>query len=653
MAPAGSCPGPARARLRQRPRPLRPATPRPASGPGGAAGQGRGPLPQPAARLHRSERWAHHRPRTPGRGPHRQHHPAAGGHRPDLPGSGLSRPALAATVRGWLGAVRADHGRPHRRGRAPSSAPQAVRAAGRANGVDHPGTDHPRRRALRVPDDRGQPVPAALDLRPHRPAGRQERPDRLPELVSAVVRAAHAVGWRAVTGAGDRGGVGPGAAAVSDDHRLPAAVRAALSGGGPGGAGRAWRQAVCAVRRGAAGAARRPAGDRGGAGCRAGRDGPAGRRPAHGHPAGGHALPGRGRARRPGRTGHARSGGKPPPRPDHHLSDRHPSPHRMGVWAVTRLRRSADRSTWHRVDLTEGLAMILVTGATGTVGRPLIELLAREGVNVRASPTTRRPLACPPGSRSPRATQPGPTRSPLCWRASPPCARPTPDPGLSERAPEMMISLDQGVTRLEYSVSYPYPASAVFAAITDFPAYPWWQPDVMGIRAAEALPAGPGTQVLEVDNVMGRQTHVTLTVTEYEQDRLITLQTPAGARPEVRQAYRLEPTGDGGCRLDFRLQLDDVPKMDQPLVKTQLSHQAKRFFEDLGAIVAVRPAGNPGGRTRKSRAIRKERRKMNASFDMIVIGAGPAGEKAAAQAAFYGKRVAVVDRAVSPGGSAV
>ncbi len=44
---------------------------------------------------------------------------------------------------------------------------------------------------------------------------------------------------------------------------------------------------------------------------------------------------------------------------------------------------------------------------------------------------------------------------------------------------------------------------------------------------------------------------------------------------------------------------------------------------------------------------------MNDSFDMIVIGAGPAGEKAAAQAAFYGKRVAVVDRAASPGGSAV
>jgi hypothetical protein len=116
---------------------------------------------------------------------------------------------------------------------------------------------------------------------------------------------------------------------------------------------------------------------------------------------------------------------------------------------------------------------------------------------------------------------------------------------------------------------------------------------VVGIRAAGALPAGLGTQVLQVENVMGRQTHVTLTVTEYDQDLLLTLQTPAGARPEVRQAYRLEPTADGGCRLDFHLELDDVPKMADHLVKTQLSHQVKRFFEELGAIVAGRPAATP------------------------------------------------------------
>jgi pyruvate/2-oxoglutarate dehydrogenase complex dihydrolipoamide dehydrogenase (E3) component len=40
-------------------------------------------------------------------------------------------------------------------------------------------------------------------------------------------------------------------------------------------------------------------------------------------------------------------------------------------------------------------------------------------------------------------------------------------------------------------------------------------------------------------------------------------------------------------------------------------------------------------------------------FDMVVIGSGPAGEKAAAQAAYFGKRVAVVERAPSPGGAVV
>jgi ribulose 1,5-bisphosphate synthetase/thiazole synthase len=41
------------------------------------------------------------------------------------------------------------------------------------------------------------------------------------------------------------------------------------------------------------------------------------------------------------------------------------------------------------------------------------------------------------------------------------------------------------------------------------------------------------------------------------------------------------------------------------------------------------------------------------SFDMVVIGSGPAGEKAAAQAAYFGKRVAVVEQSRAPGGAAV
>ncbi len=44
---------------------------------------------------------------------------------------------------------------------------------------------------------------------------------------------------------------------------------------------------------------------------------------------------------------------------------------------------------------------------------------------------------------------------------------------------------------------------------------------------------------------------------------------------------------------------------------------------------------------------------MNDQYDLIVIGAGPAGEKGAAQAAYFGKKVCVVERAPKPGGAAV
>lgn len=44
---------------------------------------------------------------------------------------------------------------------------------------------------------------------------------------------------------------------------------------------------------------------------------------------------------------------------------------------------------------------------------------------------------------------------------------------------------------------------------------------------------------------------------------------------------------------------------------------------------------------------------MTERFDLIVIGSGPAGEKAAAQAAYFGKRVALIEKSSFVGGAAV
>jgi NAD(P) transhydrogenase len=44
---------------------------------------------------------------------------------------------------------------------------------------------------------------------------------------------------------------------------------------------------------------------------------------------------------------------------------------------------------------------------------------------------------------------------------------------------------------------------------------------------------------------------------------------------------------------------------------------------------------------------------MSDAFDLVVIGSGPAGEKGAAQAAYYNKTVAIVEQTPTPGGIAV
>ena len=44
---------------------------------------------------------------------------------------------------------------------------------------------------------------------------------------------------------------------------------------------------------------------------------------------------------------------------------------------------------------------------------------------------------------------------------------------------------------------------------------------------------------------------------------------------------------------------------------------------------------------------------MNDHFDLCVIGGGPAGEKGAAQAAYFGKKVCLIERSPKPGGAAV
>jgi hypothetical protein len=142
------------------------------------------------------------------------------------------------------------------------------------------------------------------------------------------------------------------------------------------------------------------------------------------------------------------------------------------------------------------------------------------------------------------------------------------------------------VIDIETTSEYPHAAQAVFAILRDIERYPAWQEDVLEARlgASSGEEIAAGAKVLQVRKVMGRRTEIELSVEEFVPDELITLQTAPGVTPGVRQSYRVTADGDG-CRLDFRLQLDGVPRMAEHLAKAQLGHQVPKMLERLGALL--------------------------------------------------------------------
>ncbi|MGV9309671.1 MULTISPECIES: SRPBCC family protein [unclassified Nonomuraea] len=133
---------------------------------------------------------------------------------------------------------------------------------------------------------------------------------------------------------------------------------------------------------------------------------------------------------------------------------------------------------------------------------------------------------------------------------------------------------------VDHVARYPQPVEAVFAVLADLGGYPAWQSDVL-----EAHLDGPlreGAALNQVRKVMGRRTEIALTVTECLPGARISLRTAPGTRPGVSQTYGVLPA-EGGCAVEFRLELDGVPKMAEHLVKAQLGKQVPLMFERLEA----------------------------------------------------------------------
>jgi len=84
-------------------------------------------------------------------------------------------------------------------------------------------------------------------------------------------------------------------------------------------------------------------------------------------------------------------------------------------------------------------------------------------------------------------------------------------------------------------------------------------------------------------------------------------------------------------------------------------HLPRRFFclDRSFLLNSVRKSGWRRGSALARRLVLGEKVPADETFDLVVIGCGPAGEKAGAQAAYFSKRVAVIERAPVVGGSCI
>jgi ribosome-associated toxin RatA of RatAB toxin-antitoxin module len=140
----------------------------------------------------------------------------------------------------------------------------------------------------------------------------------------------------------------------------------------------------------------------------------------------------------------------------------------------------------------------------------------------------------------------------------------------------------------EYTDTFDSLAPAVFALLTDLEARPTWIAGILEVRVTPAGPARLGTSYFEAGKFSGFKSEKTLFVTEFEQDRLLTLATPADAKDPWRESYRIEPLSEGACRVHFTVEVGNVPKVAEFFMRQQMKKAQPQNAERLKSVLANR-----------------------------------------------------------------
>ena len=140
---------------------------------------------------------------------------------------------------------------------------------------------------------------------------------------------------------------------------------------------------------------------------------------------------------------------------------------------------------------------------------------------------------------------------------------------------------------IEYTDTFDYPAAAIFALLTDLEARPTWIEGIQEVRVTPAGPARLGTSYFEAGVFSGFKSEKTQLVTEFEQDRLLTLATEASVRNSFRLSYRIEPLSEGTCRVHFTAEVG-ASKGAEFFMRPQMKKDQRRQAALLKSILASR-----------------------------------------------------------------
>src|SRR5689334_7328863 len=97
----------------------------------------------------------------------------------------------------------------------------------------------------------------------------------------------------------------------------------------------------------------------------------------------------------------------------------------------------------------------------------------------------------------------------------------------------------------EYTDTFNNASASVFALLADLEARPSWIKGIIEVRVTPAGLAHLGTSYYEVGKFSGFKSEKTMSVTEFEQDRLLVLATSDGASNPFCERYHIEPLSEG------------------------------------------------------------------------------------------------------------